>query len=95
MNIIAILARVRPAVRGNAAIGAVAAIAGVLQANRLLMGAGIAWILISVAALVLTYVVDRGTAEMVIQGTIVDPRQPQLPDVQTHMHCTPELPQAA
>lgn len=84
MNVIRILARVRPAVRGNVALGAAAAVAGVIQADLTLMICGILWIVAATATLVLTHLVDRNTAEMIVVGTISDPRQPQLPDVRAH-----------
>lgn len=49
----------------------------------------------AVAAVVLltgAWVVGQKPA--VLEGEIVE-QQSQLPDVQLHMHCTPELPQAA
>ena len=95
MELIRTLARLRHAVYGNVLMGAVLTIAGLVQANVALMGAGIGWILLSCVVLVLTFTIDRGTAELTFVGEIVVPQQPQLPDVQTHMRCTPELPQAA
>lgn len=85
------LSRIRPAVIGNVAMGAVATIAGLIQVSIPLMGAGIAWIFASATVLTLTYLVDRGTAEMIVQGTIVVPQQPELSDVRAHAAHITEL----
>jgi hypothetical protein len=97
MNTLRTLARMRHAVYGNAGMGVIVTVAGLIQATVPLMYLGICWILGSVTVLVLTYLAVRGEAEMTIHvtGEIVERQQPQLPHVQAHMHCTPELPQAA
>lgn len=94
------LARARHAVYGALLQGVVALALGlVLQANKpssmqisavalVVIGAGS--VVAAGVALVATYRVRP-----VLEGTIVDPRQPQLPDAQVNMHCAPELPQAA
>lgn len=84
------LARVRRAVTTVILQGLVAAGAGLLQANTALLVGGIVAILLAVSVLVATYRVDP-----VLEGVIVELRQPQLPDVQTHTHCTRELAQAS
>jgi hypothetical protein len=95
-NLIRTLARVRHAVIGSIGMGAIAASAGLIQANVLLMYAGICWIFVSVAALILTHVVDRGMAEMTfrVEGVVIE-QQPQLTDVQAHMRPAAELPRVA
>lgn len=78
------LTRVRTAVYGNVAMGVVITVAGLIQASVALMYAGTFWTLSAAAALILTFLVDRGTAEVVFEGQVVDLQQPQLPDVRAH-----------
>jgi hypothetical protein len=84
------LGRVRHAVATVILQGVIGAGAGLFQANTALLVGGIIAILLSVTVLVATYLVDP-----VLEGVIVELQQPQLPDVQTHTHCTKELAQAS
>lgn len=96
------LARRRYALYGMASQGAMSALFGLyfrarglrqMQENPLmtpsmLIGLGIASIVLAAAGLIATYVIKPVAA-------LVVPQQPQLPDVQVHKHRTPELPKAA
>lgn len=94
------LARNRHAVYGALLQGVIITAGGlVLQAHKssnMQIGAlsliviGVVAVVAAGAALVATFVVKP-----LHEGTIVDPQQPQLPDVQTHMRCTHALSQAA
>ena len=84
------LGKARHAVAGNVLMGVMLVVAGLIQANVALMLGGIVAILLSVAVLVATYVVDP-----VLEGVIVELQHPQLTDVQTHTHCTKELARAS
>ncbi len=91
MKLIRMLARLRRAVYGNVGMGVLVVAAGLIQFNQLLMGAGIAWIIVSTFVLVLTFTVDRGLAEMVVLGEIAPAQRPGLPDVRAHAAHIPDL----
>lgn len=84
------LGRVRHAVATFIGQGVIAVAAGLFQANTALVAGGIIAVLLGITALVATYRVDP-----VLEGVIVKLQQPQLPDVQTHTHCTKELARAS
>jgi hypothetical protein len=70
--------------------GVVCTVAGLIQGNVALMVCGIVAILLSLALVVVTYVVAP-----VHQGEIVVRQQPQLTDVRTHVRRTKELAQVS
>lgn len=94
------LARVRHAVYGILLQGVLTVLAGLyFQANQpstmqlspiLLIVLGGTVASLATVAVIATYVVNP-----LLEGEILVMQQPQLPDVQTHMRCTPELSQAA
>jgi len=94
------LARSRHAVYGALAQGVLTVGVGLfLQAKSspsmqlspvLVVVIGVVAVVLAAAVLVATFLVRP-----VFEGEIIDPQQPQLPDVRTHMRRTPELPQAA
>jgi hypothetical protein len=98
------LARRRYALYGMALQGVIAGLFGLylrsqgvheMQDNPLMTPAtlivlGVTSIVLGLAALVSTYLVDP-----VLEGVIVELQQPQLPDAHVRTHRAPELPKAA
>jgi uncharacterized membrane protein len=84
------LGRVRHAVAAVILQGVALAVAGLFQANTVLVASGIVAVLLAVVALVATFVV-----EPVLEGAVVVLQQPQLPDVRARALHMKELAQAS
>jgi hypothetical protein len=92
------LKRVEHAIFGNIGMGAITTVAGLFQGNIAMMSAGIGWLLVATAVLVVVRV-----TEPVLEGVVVGlqpqlasrPNRAETDDVQLHMQRTPELPKAA